>query len=914
MLCCFLFCSMDLLGQTKVVGEVVDDGERTTKLVHATVMLLQAKDSILVAHTRVDLEGRFSLMRPDTADYLLVVSYPKFGAVVKNVIGNKDLNLGQVALTSVRHLLEEIVVTGKIPIVIKGDTTEYNASSFTVEKNAKVEDLLRVLPGITVDANGQITAQGKKVEKVLVDGEEFFGNDPTLVTKNIRSDMVDKVQVYEKKTEEAERTGVDDGQRLQTINLKLKEDAKKGVFGKIDAGGGGDKSAGYYTGKVAVNKFSGSQKIGFYALGSNDGTVSLNWEDSDKFGFSNMSTEVGDDGGMYFSWSGDEMDYWDGRGKPKAWSTGVSFADSWKGGKHKVNMSYKLGHTEKDEVAAVLSQENAKDSILNSNDNSTNFSSNDKHRFNGRYDLNIDSLTTATFSMGASKGKSESDRTRKARNSDGDDVTLNDNTSSQHTITDKQGFNYSVYLTRKFRKEGRSFSLRANGEVNEDKGNGFLQSTTNLYNAGELHSKQEIDQRKEMISKRTGFRSSLTYSEPITKKLTSSLQYEFSRSNASSVNNSYNKIDGEYDDLDLEFSNDFDFNTTRHGANLSFNYRSDLLDAGVTNSFRNDNLYQVNNYQKLDLNRDYFTYSPSVFLRYKLSKSKSVGLRFNRYNNLPSLSQVQPLKQNTDPLNIIVGNENLKPSQSNEYGLSYNAYNPLKDRYSYANVGWSQQFNNIQQNITIAEGIRTFFYTNLEDVGQTFRFYGGTGMNVWKKKKVRINLELSGGYNNYFNYINGDLSENNNMNYAFSLGFNRYAKKGLDFDVGFRPRYNVLKNSLQPNLNSNGFEYGLTGNLAYFLPLKIKVYSDMDYTYQAPTGVFNEKFDRLLWKPGVSKKFLKNESLTMDFYVQDALNQNVGFSRRQNGSTLVQERYNTIGRFFMLQVSWDFTSMKGGAE
>src|SRR5690606_34076858 len=143
---------------------------------------------------------------------------------VREITEQGEVSLGKIGLTSVSNLLEEVMVTGKIPVVIKGDTAEYDASSFAVEKNAKVEDLLKVLPGITVDANGKITAQGKTVEKVLVDGEEFFGDDPTLVTRNLRSDMVDKVQLYEKKSEEAERTGVDDGERIQTLNVTLKED------------------------------------------------------------------------------------------------------------------------------------------------------------------------------------------------------------------------------------------------------------------------------------------------------------------------------------------------------------------------------------------------------------------------------------------------------------------------------------------------------------------------------------------------------------------------------------------------------------------------------------------------------------------------------------------------------------------
>src|SRR5690606_6770226 len=237
----FFISAHVVTAQQKIFGTVVDETGKT-KLREATVMLLQAKDSILIDYSRADDQGSFSLDRPTTGNFLLIISYPKYSDFYAPVEGaDSPLDLKEIGLTSIQHILDEVLVTGRIPIVMKGDTTEYDAASFKVEQNAKVEDLLKVLPGITVDASGNITAQGKAVKKVLVDGEEFFGDDPTLVTRNIRSDMVDKVQVYEKMSDEAERTGVDDGQREQTINVKLKEDSKNGVFGKILGGGGTDE-------------------------------------------------------------------------------------------------------------------------------------------------------------------------------------------------------------------------------------------------------------------------------------------------------------------------------------------------------------------------------------------------------------------------------------------------------------------------------------------------------------------------------------------------------------------------------------------------------------------------------------------------------------------------------------------------
>lgn len=907
----FILLSICAYSQKTITGVVVDESDSSTKLVKATVMLLQAKDSILVAHARTGAGGEFLLRQPDTIPYILMITYPKFGDYVKEIKGGADAPLGQIGLSSLSHLIEEVMVTGKIPIVIKGDTTEYDASSFVVEKNAKVEDLLKALPGMSVDANGKITAQGKTVEKVLVDGEEFFGNDPTLVTRNVRSDMVDKVQLYEKKSEEAERTGVDDGQRVQTINLKLKEDAKKGSFGKVEGGGGADRDNGYYTGTLAVNKFNGSQKIGVFGLTSNDGTVSLNWEDQDRFGFSSVSTDVSDDGSVSFSWTGDDMDYWNGRGLPRALSTGVSFADSWQEGKHKLNTSYKFGIVENEEVSSRISQENLVDAIQQSDESDLNSRRNQKHRFNTRYDLKIDSMTTLTMNIGAAKGNSNMNKYHTAITTDGDGELINDNVSRQESESDNQTLDYSAYLTRKLKKEGRSLSLRVNGSYTESNGDGFLESEANFFM---LDSSSVIDQRKEMQTRSNNFRSTLAYTEPITKRISSSLQYEFIRGTSTSVNNSFDFSDATnaYTELDQEFSNDFNFNTTRHGANLAFSYRSDLIEANFTNNFRNDIMYQVNNYEDLGLERNFLTYNPSLRFRYKITKAESVNFYFSRNNNLPSLTQIQPLRQNTDQLNIVVGNENLRPSQNNYYNLSYNTYNMLKDAYGYLSLNWSQTFNSIQQNIQIDNGRRTLSYANLDRVSNTISLWSSFGRMVVKKHKIRAGVSFNGTYNNYFNYINGALSENDNYDFSASLSFYKGTKKGFDFDVRFSLGYNSLRNSLQPNLNSNGFVFNSGTELSYHFPLKFKLYTSMNYTYQAPTEIFDEKIERLLLRPGLSKKFLKDESLTLDFFVNDILNQNIGFTRQQYASTMVQDTYNTISRYFMLKVSWDFTSMKGG--
>ncbi|WP_400262196.1 carboxypeptidase-like regulatory domain-containing protein [Sphingobacterium sp. SG20118] len=297
-LCSFILTN-SAHAQTKVAGEIVDSKDGG-KLGKAAVVLLNAKDSVLVKFVRTKENGTFNFPQIDTGTYKFIVSFPQYADYVKDVeVGKVPINLGAIKLSKAALLLEEAQVVGGIPVIIKGDTIEYNAASFKVEKDAKVEDLLKVLPGMTIDANGKITANGKEVKKVLLDGEEFFGDDPTLITKNIRSDMVSKVQVYEKKSDLTDRTGVDDGERTQTIDIKLKADSKKGMFGQATVGTGTDD---YYGVKVMANRFNGSQKIAVYGIAANDGMVGLGFEDGQKYGVGGAGNmEVMDGGGIMIS-------------------------------------------------------------------------------------------------------------------------------------------------------------------------------------------------------------------------------------------------------------------------------------------------------------------------------------------------------------------------------------------------------------------------------------------------------------------------------------------------------------------------------------------------------------------------------------------------------------------------------------
>ncbi len=910
--------SLTTYAQTKVSGTVVDDSDKT-KLTNASVMLLTAQDSILIDFTRVNQDGKFSLNYLDTTDYLLIVSYPKFGDFFQQIdkgSGNKDL--GEIKLQSAANLIEEVLITGKIPIVIKGDTVEYDASSFVTEKNAKVEDLLKVLPGISVDASGKITAQGKTVEKVLVDGEEFFGDDPKLVTRNIRSDMVDKVQVFEKKSEAAERTGVDDGERIQTINVKLKEDAKNGMFGTITGGGGLDDNSGYYLGKVAINKFKGSQKISVYGITSNDGTVDLDWREAEKFGIDNGNMTVLDDGGIMFSSSGGFLNNLN-RGQPRVLTTGASFMDSWNEKKHRLNLNYKYGQAENEVNTNTISQTPLGDGYSNTETDDDDISKSTGHRLNAKYDLALDSLTTLSVRVAASKMNNENE-TYRLTEGFRDNEKQSRNERRQDINSTKEDFNYNANFTKKFKKEGRSINLMLTGNTGTNNSDMLLNST--LENTLE-NTTETVDQFKDNSNKSNSIMTGVTYTEPISKKVNMSVGYEFTNAEAHSINSAYNKDDaGNYTLFDDEFSNDFNFNTVRNAANLSVNYKNDKFEFNLTNNVRHDNMFQRNNLETSEMERSYLTYNPRARFRYNFSKAQALNLNYNRSNSLPSLFQIQPLRQNEDQMNQYFGNENLKPSVSNSYNLNYYLYDMMKGKMMYSGLYLTQTLDAIQTDVVIYPSLnRDLYYVNTNKPSLSGGLYGGYEFDLIKKHQIKMQFGASGNLSNYYNRIKDlsdpdnpkDFEENKNVNYSLSgtVGFNKNTTKGFDFEIRFTPGYKVLNTTLNPELNSDGFIFSSFGEFTYHLPAKIQLTGEMVYNYEAATKTLPTDFSMLKFNPGISKKFLKNESLIVGFHVNDVFNQNVGFSRNQSGNAITQQQYNNISRYYMLKLTWEFTSMKG---
>ncbi len=474
------FFTLTLSAQsTYFIKGAVGDTTANVKLVNTSICILNAKDSTLRSFTRAGVDGAFVINNLSKGKFILLVTYPGYADYVEQFSldsAKHTHDFGRLNMILKTKLLADVIIKGtRAAIKIKGDTTEFDARAFKIQPNAKVEDLLKQLPGIQVDKDGKITAEGQTVNKVLVDGEEFFGDDPTLVTKNIRADMVDKVQLYDKKSDQAAFTGIDDGQKTKTINIKLKEDKKNGYFGKVDVGDGTD---GYYEGQLLFNMFKAKEKFSAYLTVGNNGKTGLGWQDSQKYGSSD-NLQFGDNGEIYITGgNGDGLDsfngQYNGQGTPLARNGGLHYDDKWDSDKESINANYKIGSLEVDGTSNTLTENNLPTGIINSNSNETFNNFMFRQKLDLTYQIKLDTASNLKNSVDGTWKNTHTKNDYTTTRTDGNGNLLNDNPRDIDNKDNTKIFDASVFYTKKFKKKGRTISFLASISNNETNSNGYL--------------------------------------------------------------------------------------------------------------------------------------------------------------------------------------------------------------------------------------------------------------------------------------------------------------------------------------------------------------------------------------------------------------------------------------------------------
>ncbi|WP_316830476.1 outer membrane beta-barrel family protein [Pedobacter aquatilis] len=918
--CFLIFCFVSSRAQNQhtIKGRVIDTAS-TTILGNTSVSLLNAKDSTMVKFTRALDNGMFELTNIRNGKYILLVSYPKYADFVDHFTldsTKKDVDYGKINLTGKAQILADVIIKGnRSAIKIKGDTTEFDPQAYNIEPNAKVEDLIKQFPGIQIDKDGKITAQGQTNVKVLVDGEEFFGDDPTLVTKNIRADMVDKVQLYDKKSDQATFTGVDDGEKTKTLNIKLKENAKNGYFGKAVGGVGTDD---FYQGELMFNKFTGKKKFSAYGVLGNTGKVGLGWQDSQKYGSSGAGT-VSDDGGIYFSGSGDDLDsfggQYNGQGIPVARSGGVHFDNKWNNDKESLNTNYKIGSLRVVGERATISQNNLASGIINSNSSQTFDNDIFRQKLDATYEIKLDTTLTLKVNVDGTLKHSTTFNDYATLSTRGDNSLLNTSARKLTNDGDDKIFNINAFLTKRLKKKGRTLSLNLNQSITNTKTEGYLNSENKFFNtAGVQDSVVNVDQYKVNNITNNVFKSNLAYTEPITTSLTLVVNYGLNLINGRSDRKSFNQsLPGRYDIFDTQFSNDYQLDQVINQGGAVFNYKKGKALVNIGSKFSSVNFKQEDLYNNKTYDRKFINYMPQAMYQYNFSQQKYFRLNYNGNTNQPSLDQIQPIRVNTDPLNITLGNPDLRPSFRSNLNARYSSYKVLTSQSIY--IGGSYSFTNnpiVSNVITDAAGKSTYQSVNISDkTPASYNIYSGIDR---KLLGITMGVGLNMFGSNSYNYINNVLNETKSTSYSPTINIQKYVEKKFSVYAYFGPSYSTTEASVQKAFNSNGwgaFGY-ISGSVQ--LPGKFEINTSGDYNYRGKTQAFNESFTQFLWNATLSKKFFKAQNLKTSVTGFDLLNQNQGFNRSASNGNITQSTYTTIRRYFMFSVSWDFSKMGGGAK
>ncbi|WP_239452936.1 outer membrane beta-barrel protein [Flavobacterium tistrianum] len=886
----------------------------------ASVSLLRAKDSILIKFTRAKENGYFELNNIKDGKFILLVSYPKYADFVdKFSLDSTKLtkDYGKINLADKGRLLSEIIIKGnRAAMKIKGDTLEFDPKAFKIEPNAKVEDLIKQFPGIQIDKDGKITAQGETVTKVLVDGEEFFGDDPTLVTKNLRADMVDKVQLYDKKSDQAAFTGIDDGQKTKTLNVKLKEDKKNGHFGKVELGIGTD---GFYNGQAMFNKFWDKKKLAAYGILANTGQVGLGWGDKDKYGQS--SYQITDDGGIYFSNNGnDEFDSWNGQfngeGIPIVQTGGIHFDNKWHKDKESININYKIGDIKLSGTRNDINQQNlSSSSIYNTSDKS--FEKNMlKNKLDLTYEIKIDTTLTLKLNVDGLLKNSNSSEAEMRKGTDEQGNLLNNLKQATTNEADDKIFNINTLLTKRLKKTGRTLSLNLSQSSTSSKSDGYLNSRAEFFATSVISpdSTKVVDQNKVNTISNTAFKSNLIYTEPLSKSLSLILNYGFNISNGKADRKSFNKSpDGNYNVLDSIFSNNYELDQSINQIGAIFNYKKNKTVFSFGSKFSGVHFKQYDVYSDSSFKQKFINYMPQINYQYNFKQRESLRLSYNGNTEQPTLDQLQPIRNNQNQLNTIVGNPNLDPSFKNTLRGSYYSYKVLTNQYFSVNGSYVFTLNPIISSVVTNErGESISKFVNLENKATTSYYLNSNFGKTIKAIDMTAGIGISANKNVNYNYINTQLNQTKNSSYSLNLNLSKYKEKKYNFNTSFGPTYNVADASINENSDSNG--WGFNGNFwaSIELPFKLEITTDGNYLYNGKTQVIQETFERFIWNASISKKFLKTDNLRVSITGRDLLNQNVGFNRSAFNGNISQSTYTTIQRYFMFSVSWDFSKMGAG--
>ncbi len=897
----FLLITNVLQAQNLRFSGNINDTTGSQPLPNALMMAVKFNDSSLVAFSRSDKKGIFKpfTIAPDT--YIVIITHPLFSDKTYLLVpGPSDtaFNFKNVMLPPKSLEIKEVeVLAYREKSYYKGDTLIFTADSFKTRANATVEDLLKRLPGFRVDVSGKITVQGREVDQVLVDGDEFFGTDPTVATRNLNATTIKDVQVYDKKNENTEE-GAEE--TVKVINLKLKEDAKKGYFGKASAAGDFNR---FYENELLANKFKGTQKMSVFGLLANTPKQAFNYGDIDRYGLSGEQPWSYDEESGTWTSQGQN-----GKGVPRTIKAGAYFNDKL-GENTKINADYTFNQNRLFSGTETNTQFFLEDTTYTNFKKTSNTGKNESHAANLRLTSKLDSLTELTVRPRIRYSAQENDNVQTD-----DFISQNQITTRRtvlHNLTSNQSLdiNTQFSLKRNFRKKDRSVTLHYQPMYNK------YDARTNLktgfqYFTAELPD-SSLDQERTQANKRVEHNASVTYVEPWTKKLKSEFNYNFSHNNSTTNRQTYDLFPAGNDIFNPVLSNHFDNLRliNRTGTKLIYDVKKFRISAGVQLRNVAQQNTNVTTGQKLYLNVNNIL--PNAMFVYRINQGSNLHLRYNSSSQQPDLQQMQPVVDNSDPNRISLGNPDLRPNFSNNVNFNYWFYKGISD----VNF-WSGASINV---VDDAFSSSTDFDAQGRAVTRPVNVDGNYFGNMWMgggfpvlKRFMKVYLRLNASHNNNVSYINGTRAVSQNSSIGPNITFEKSVEK-FEARISGNYDYNVPKTNLSTSSQQPYYTYKIEGNFEIKLPAKFSITGQGEYVNNGNrTPGYNLNY--FILNGSLNKNFLKAENLVVSFLANDILNQNISNERFISTNQIVDRKTQIIRRYFLLRVLYKFNSQKTKQE
>lgn len=911
--------------QYRIKG-TIQDATNSTPLGFANVALLSAADSSIIAGMATNEQGGFFLTLKEPGNYILRISFLGYSTQFQSFTAEKRFtNLGTFSLKPEATNLKAVEVEGRIPPVRQfKDTTQFNAAGYKVNKDATTEDLITKMPGITVQ-DGKVQAQGEEVKKVLVDNKPFFGDDATTALKNLPADVVDKIQVFDQQSDQSRFTGFNDGNTTKTLNIVTKGGMRNGLFGKIYAGGGTNDR---YRAGATLNQFKGNQRITF--LGQANNINEQNFAISDLVGaFSSGGNRGGGGGrggpggggpgGGGFNMPGQNFLVNNKKGLVDTKAFGLNYSDNI-GKKLELTASYFFNKS-RNQAVQITNRRYAlaKDSGQVYSELSNSNTDNINHRFTMRLTWNLDSSNSILYTPRFTYQQNNASTLTSGENLFGT-RTIN-STANNYTLDQSSwNMNHEVLLRHKFAKKGRTISLTSNLGNNATTGK-TGQISANTFFTGEASS-DTIRQKSDLDKKGWSLQNNLIYTEPISEKSQVSVTYAYNYALTNSERLTYkrNALTGLFDSLNPQLSNTFQSETPNQYAGLGYAFSDKKSNLNLNINFQqsylsNQREYPVNN----QINRTFQNVLPTASWRYSLSEKKNLRIVYRTSTNAPSVDQLQDVVNNTNPLQLSVGNAELKQDFQHNMFARYSSTHEKNNATFFAMLGGSATQRYIGSSTlvalkdTLADGIFLNKGSQLTrpvnlDGYISLRSFVSYGLPI-TKLKTNLNFNANANFNRTPGMLNGQVNYANSPVVGGGINFTSNISTSVDFNLGYYGTYTTVKNTLNATQDNSYLNQAITGKLNLVF-LKSIVFN-ADYSQQIYSGLaagFNTNFT--LVNLGLGYKFLKNKQAELRGSVFDLLNQNTNVSRTITETYTEDVRSNNLTRYWMVTFTYNLRSFK----